>query len=184
METNVNASVKVTSKVINVKFLSLDFECMKAYNDEGHNRVQMKVTPVADTSNNTNNPLLAFVNTYTSNNVYSIVLNFDGVKGATGEDITQDEITAAVMAAVKKSNGIMPATLVTVPVACVLDVPTVYLAENGMAISVRTLCFAGIGDYEQIAVAQVRNRLTRQLNKGELVRELAAPTHDAKQSLD
>ena len=183
METNVNASVKVTSKVINVKFLSLDFDCMEAYNNEGHNRVQMKVTPVAETST-TNNPLLAFVNTYTSNNVYSIVLNFDGVKGATGEDITQDEITAAVMAAVKKSNGIMPATLVTVPVACVLDVPTVYLAENGMAISVRTLCFAGVGDYEQIAVAQVRNRLTRQLAKGDLVRELAAPSNDAKQSLD
>lgn len=183
METN--ASVKVTSKAINVKFLSLDFECMEAYNNEGHNRVQMRVTPIADTSNNTNNnALAALVATYTSNNVYSIVLNFDGVKGATGEDITQDEITAAVMAAVKKSNGIMPATLVTVPVACVLDVPTVYLAENGMAISVRTLCFAGIGDYEQIAVAQVRNRLTRQLNKGELVRELAAPSNDAKQSLD
>ena len=183
METNVNASVKVTSKVIDVKFLSLDFECMKAYNEDGHNRVQMRVTPVADTSD-INNPLAAFVASYTSNSVYSIVLNFDGVKGATGEDITQDEITAAVMAAVKKSNGIMPATLVTVPVACVLDVPTVYLAENGMAISVRTLCFAGVGDYEQIAVAQVRNRLTRQLNKGELVRELAAPSTNAKQSLD
>lgn len=183
METNVNASVKVTSKVINVKFLSLDFDCMKAYNDDGHNRVQMRVTPVADTSD-INNPLAAFVATYTSNNVYSIVLNFDGVKGATGGDITRDEITAAVMAAVKKSNGIMPATLVTVPVACVLDIPTVYLAENGMAISVRTLCFAGVGDYEQIAVAQVRNRLTRQLDKGELVRELAAPANDAKQSLD
>ena len=182
METN--ASVKVTSKVINVKFLSLDFDCMKAYNDEGHNRVQMRVTPVADTSNKDNNALAALVATYTSNSVYSIVLNFDGVKGATGEDITQDEITAAVMAAVKKSNGIMPATLVTVPVACVLDVPTVYLAENGMAISVRTLCFAGIGDYEQIAVAQVRNRLTRQLNRNELVRELAAPSNDAKRSLD
>ena len=181
METNAN--VKVTSKVINVKFLSLDFDCMKAYNDDGHNRVQMKVTPVADTSK-ANNALEAFVASYTSNNVYSIVLNFDGVKGATGEDITQDEITAAVMAAVKKSNGIMSATLVTVPVACVLDVPTVYLVENGMAISVRTLCFAGIGDYEQIAVAQVRNRLTRQLNKGELVRELAVSTNDAKQSLD
>ena len=181
METN--SSVKVTSKVINVKFLSLDFECMKAYNDEGHNRVQMRVTPVADTSD-ISNPLAAFVATYTSNNVYSIVLNFDGVKGATGEDITHDEITAAVMAAVKKSNGIMPATLVTVPVACVLDVPTVYLAENGMAISVRTLCFAGVGDYEQIAVAQVRNRLTRQLKKGDLVRELAAPANNAKQSLD
>lgn len=183
METNVNASVKVTSKAINVKFLSLDFECMESYNSDGHNRVQMRVTPVADTSD-INNPLAAFVTAHTSNNVYSIVLNFDGVKGATGEDITQDEITAAVMAAVKKSNGIMPATLVTVPVACVLDIPTVYLAENGMAISVRTLCFAGIGDYEQIAVAQVRNRLTRQLNKGELVRELAAPSNDAKQSLD
>lgn len=181
METNVN--VKVTSKVINVKFLSLDFECMSSYNSDGHNRVQMRVTPVTDVSD-ISNPLAAFVSAHTSNNVYSIVLNFDGVKGATGEDITQDEITAAVMAAVKKSNGVMPATLVTVPVACVLDVPTVYLAENGMAISVRTLCFAGIGDYEQVAIAQVRNRLTRQLNKGELVRELATHASDSKQSLD
>lgn len=181
METNAN--VKVTSKVINVKFLSLDFDCMKSYNDEGHNRVQMRVTPVADTSD-INNPLAAFVAAHTSNNVYSIVLNFDGVKGATGEDVTQDEITAAVMAAVKKSNGVMPATLVTVPVACILDVPTVYVAETGMAISVRTLCFAGIGDYEQIAVAQVRNRLTRQLNHGDMVREIATPASDGKQSLD
>lgn len=180
METNAN--VKVTSKVINVKFLSLDFDCMQSYNDEGHNRVQMRVTPVADTSD-INNPLAAFVTAHTSNNVYSIVLNFDGVKGATGEDITQDEITAAVMAAVKKSKGIMPATLVTVPIACVLDVPTVYVAETGMAISVRTLCFAGIGDYEQVAVAQVRNRLTKQLNHGDMVRELATKADD-KQSLD
>ena len=80
METN--ASVKVTSKAINVKFLSLDFECMEAYNNEGHNRVQMRVTPVADTSKNENNALAALVATYTSNSVYSIVLNFDGVKGA------------------------------------------------------------------------------------------------------
>ena len=173
-------SVKVTSKVVNVKFLSLDFECMKSYNDEGHNRVQMRVTPVADVTD-IDNPLNAFVASYTSNNVYSIVLNFDGVKGASG-DISQEEITAAVMAAVKKANGIMQATLVTIPISCVLDVPTVYLAENGMAISVRTLCFAGVGDYEQIAVAQVRNRLARQLNKGELVRELA--TNDAKQAFD
>lgn len=163
-------TLKITSKVVNAKFIGLDFDCMTEYNNaaEGRKRVQARFTAVAS-NDATENALTAFFKAHVSNSVYSVILSFDNVKGATGQLITDAEITAQVNALIKQAGDIVPLTIVSVPVSCVSDYTDVWDVDTGIRISQRTIAFIGVNaSYEAIAEGQVRNRIARQLSDGTL----------------
>ena len=159
-----------TMNVVNAKLTALDFTCMDEYNKvNGTKRVQARFAAVAD-GNNEDNALTAVLRAHTSTQVYTIVLNYDGVKGVNGQPITDAEIKASIDAAIAQCDGIVPLTVVTVPLSVVSDYSDLYTTD-GKRISQQTLAFVGVGDYLVTAENAVRAQVARRVASGAFLTE-------------
>ena len=166
--------MEVTSKVINAKLEQVDTASMDEFNKlvEGRKRVRLVFSALSENTNNANdNTFLSFCATHTSNALYSVILNFDGMKNAKGLLLSDDEVTALIWSEAQKANNVLPLTVVTVPVSCALEgVDALYTAQ-GIRVSVRTLAYVGASDQTATALASVASRLQRDLTNGVLFKD-------------
>lgn len=176
----------VTSKVITAKLEQVDTTSMAEFNAaaEGRKRVRLVFSALSEDTNNTNdNSFLSFCAKHTSNALYSVILNFDGMKNAKGLLLSDDEITAIIWSEAQKANNVLPLTVVTVPVSCALEgVDALYTAQ-GIRVSVRTLAYVGASDQTATALASVTSRLQRDLASGVLFKDDPTATMTATQTV-
>ena len=166
--------MKVTSKVINARLEQVDVASMADFNAaaEGRKRVRLVFSALSENDNNTSeNTFLSFCAKHTSNALYSVILNFDGVKNAKGLLLSDDEVSAMIWAEAEKAGNVLPLTVVNVPVSCALDgVDALYTAQ-GIRVSVRTLAYVGANDQTATALASVAARLQRDIANGVLFKD-------------
>lgn len=154
-----------TMNVVNARLQSLDFDCMAEYNKANNaKRVQARFVATNDKCE-TDNALTALLRAHTTTQIYTIVLNFDGVKGVSGQPITDAEIKASIDAAVKECNGVVPLTVVTVPLSVVCEHADLYTVD-GKRISQQVIAFVGVGDYLVTAENAVRAQVTKRIASG------------------
>ena len=166
-----------TMNVVNAKLVGLDFECMKDYNDANHaKRVQARFSAVTE-ENTEDNALTALLRAHTSTQLYTIVLNYDGVKGISGQPITDAEIKASIDAAVAQCNGVVPLTVVTVPLSVICEHDDLYTTD-GKRISQQTIAFVGVGDYLITAENAVRAQVAKRIASGAFLTENPTVTAD------
>lgn len=166
--------LQVSSKVINARLEQVDTASMAAFNAaaEGRKRVRLVFSALSEDTNNTSdNSFLSFCASYSSNALYSVILNFDGMKNQKGLPLSDDEVVAMVWAEAKKANNVLPLTVVNVPVSCALEgVDALYTAQ-GIRVSVRTLAYVGASDQKTTALASVASRLQRDITNGVLFKD-------------
>lgn len=169
-----------TMNVVNARLQSLDFDCMAEYNKANNaKRVQARFVATNDKCE-TDNALTALLRAHTTTQVYTIVLNFDGVVGVSGQPITDAEIKASIDAAVKECNGVVPLTVVTVPLSVVSDYTDVY-TEDGKRISQQVIAFVGVGDYLVTAENAVRAQVAKRIASGAFLTENPTATTEGAQ---
>lgn len=166
--------LQVSSKVINARLEQVDTASMAEFNAaaEGRKRVRLVFSALSEDANNTSdNSFLSFCASHSSNALYSIILNFDGMKNQKGLPLSDDEVTAMVWAEAEKANNVLPLTVVNVPVSCALEgVDALYTAQ-GIRVSVRTLAYIGTADQKAIALTSVASRLQRDITNGVLFKD-------------
>lgn len=154
-----------TMNVVNARLQSLDFDCMAEYNKANNaKRVQARFVATNDKCDE-DNALTALLRAHTTTQIYTIVLNFDGVVGVSGQPITDAEIKASIDAAVKECNGIVPLTVVTVPLSVVCEYEDLYTTD-GKRISQQVIAFIGVGDYLVTAENAVRAQVAKRIASG------------------
>lgn len=167
-----------TTNVVNAKLIGLDFTCMDEYNKANNvKRVQARFSAIVEGTNE-DNALTALLRSHTSTQIYTIVLNYDGVKGVSGQPITDAEIKASIDAAIAQCDGIVPLTVVTVPISSVSDHEDVYTTD-GKRISQQTIAFVGVGDYQITAENAVRAQVARRIASGAFLTENPTATTGA-----
>ena len=166
--------LQVSSKVINARLEQVDCASMAEFNSaaEGRKRVRLVFSALSENDNNTSeNSFLSFCASHTSNALYSVILNFDGVKNTKGLPLSDDEVTAMVWAEAQKANNVLPLTVVNVPVSCALDDVDALYTQQGIRVSVRTLAYVGSADQTATALASVASRLQRDIANGVLFKD-------------
>ena len=164
----------VTSKVITAKLEQVDTTSMAEFNAavEGRKRVRLVFSALSEDANTTNdNTFLSFCAQHTSNSLYSVILNFDGVKNSKGLALSDDEVTAQIWAEAEKAHNVLPLTVVNVPVSCALEGVDALYTQQGIRVSVRTLAYVGASDQTATALASVASRLQRDLANGVLFKD-------------
>lgn len=173
--------LQVSSKVINARLEQVDTASMAEFNAaaEGRKRVRLVFSALSEDTNNTSdNSFLSFCASHSSNALYSVILNFDGMKNQKGLPLSDDEVAAMVWAEAEKANNVLPLTVVNVPVSCALEgVDALYTAQ-GIRVSVRTLAYIGTADQKATALTSVASRLQRDITNGVLFKDdpIAAAT--------
>lgn len=166
--------LQVSSKVITAKLEQVDTVSMAEFNAavEGRKRVRLVFSALSENDNNaSDNTFLSFCASHSSNALYSVILNLDGMKNTKGLPLSDDEVTAMVWAEAQKANNVLPLTVVTVPVSCALEgVDALYTAQ-GIRVSVRTLAYVGASDQTATALASVTSRLQRDIANGVLFKD-------------
>ena len=166
--------LQVISKVITARLEQVDTESMAEFNSavEGRKRVRLVFSALSENDNSTsNNSFLSFCAAHTSNSLYSVILNLDGIKNTKGLLLSDDEVAAMVWAEAEKANNVLPLTIVTVPISCALDgVDALYTAQ-GIRVSVRTLAYVGASDHTATALTSVASRLQRDIANGILFKD-------------
>lgn len=157
--------MKATSKIINATFVEMDWESMREYNeDKGTYRCRVTFSECSETNTGETNSALTFLQSVTSGNLYSIVVNLDSEQFGKTEDEKSDTFKKAMT----DDNGKLipiPLTVVTVT----LD--QTYYTEDGLPIDVRKIAYVGTDDKEDTAIASVTRRLAKQLENGELSKD-------------
>lgn len=154
-----------TMNVVNARLQSLDFDCMAEYNKANNaKRVQVRFVATNDKCDE-DNALTALLRAHTTTQIYTIILNFDGVTGVSGQPITDAEIKASIDAAVKECNGVVPLTVVTVPLSVVCEYEDLYTTD-GKRISQQIIAFIGVGDYLVTAENAVRVQVAKRISSG------------------
>lgn len=164
----------VTSKVITAKLEQVDTASMAEFNAavEGRKRVRLVFSALSEDANTANdNTFLSFCAQHASNSLYSVILNFDGMKNQKGLPLSDDEVTAMVWAEAQKANNVLPLTVVNVPVSCALDGVDALYTQQGIRVSVRTLAYVGSADQTATALASVASRLQRDIANGVLFKD-------------
>lgn len=176
----------VTSKVITAKLEQVDTTSMAEFNAamEGRKRVRLVFSALSEDTNNMNdNSFLSFCAQHTSNSLYSVILNLDGIKNTKGLPLSDDEVVTMVWAEAEKAKNMLPLTVVNVPVSCALEgVDALYTAQ-GIRVSVRTLAYVGTADQTATALASVASRLQRDLANGILFKDDPTATTTATQTI-
>lgn len=165
--------LQVTSKVITARLEQVDTASMAEFNAaaEGRKRVRLVFSALSENDNNTSNTFLSFCSKHASNALYSVILNFDGVKNAKGLLLSDDEVSALIWTEAEKAGNVLPLTVVNVPVSCALEgVDALYTAQ-GIRVSVRTLAYVGASDQTATALASVTARLQRDIANGVLFKD-------------
>lgn len=166
--------LQVSSKVINAKLEQVDIASMSEFNAmvEGRKRVRLVFSALSDNADNTSdNTFLSFCASHSSNALYSVILNFDGMKNQKGLPLSDDEVTAMVWAEAQKANNVLPLTVVNVPVSCALEGVDALYTQQGIKVSVRTLAYVGASDHTATALASVASRLQRDIANGVLFKD-------------
>lgn len=157
--------MKATSKIINATFVEMDWESMREYNeDKGTYRCRVTFSECSETNTGETNSALAFLQSVTSGNLYSIVVNLDSEQFGK----TEEEKTETFKKAMTDENGKLipiPLTVVTVT----LD--QTYYTEDGLPIDVRKIAYVGTDNKEDTAIASVTRRLAKQLENEELFKD-------------
>ena len=177
--------IRVTSKVITARLEQVDTASMADFNAaaEGRKRVRLVFSAISENSDVTENSFLSFCAKHTSNALYSVILNFDGVKNAKGLLLSDDEVSAMIWAEAEKAGNVLPLTVVNVPVSCALDgVDALYTAQ-GIRVSVRTLAYVGANDQTATALASVTARLQRDIANGVLFKDDPTATATTTQNI-
>lgn len=166
--------LQVSSKVITARLEQVDTASMAEFNAaaEGRKRVRLVFSALSENDNNASeNTFLSFCSKHASNALYSVILNFDGVKNAKGLLLSDDEVSALIWAEAEKAGNVLPLTVVNVPVSCALEgVDALYTAQ-GIRVSVRTLAYVGASDQTATALASVTSRLQRDIANGILFKD-------------
>lgn len=159
---NKRKKMKATSKVINATFVEMDWESMREYNeDKGTYRCRVTFSECSETNTGETNTALAFLQSVTSGNLYSIVVNLDSNQFGK----TEEEKTDTFKKAMTDEDGkVIPIPLTVVTV--VLD--KTYFTAEGLPIDVRKIAYVGTDDKEETAIASVTRRLAKQLENEEL----------------
>ena len=159
---NERKKMKATSKVINATFVEMDWESMREYNeDKGTYRCRITFSECSETNTGETNTALAFLQSVTSGNLYSIVVNLDSDQFGK----TEEEKTDTFKKAMTDEDGkVIPIPLTVVTV--VLD--KTYFTAEGLPIDVRKIAYVGTDDKEETAIASVTRRLAKQLENEEL----------------
>lgn len=154
--------MKATSKTINATYVQMDWESMREYNEEKNTfRCRVTFSEVSKTDEGETNTALAFLQSVTSGNMYSIVVNLDSDQF--GKD--EDEKSETFESAMKDENGkLIPIPLTIVSVA--LD--KTYYTETGLPVDMRKIAYIGTDDHEEQAIASVTRRLNKQIEDEEL----------------
>ena len=154
--------MKATSKVINATFVEMDWESMREYNEEKNTyRCRITFSECSETNTGETNTALAFLQSVTSGNLYSIVVNLDSDTFGKSEE----EKTETFKKAMTDEDGkVIPIPLTVVTVA--LD--KTYFTAEGLPIDVRKIAYVGTDDKEETAIASVTRRLAKQLENEEL----------------
>ena len=154
--------MKATSKIINATFVEMDWESMREYNeDKGTYRCRVTFSECSETNTGETNTALAFLQSVTSGNLYSIVVNLDSDQFGK----TEEEKTDTFKKAMTDEDGkVIPIPLTVVTV--VLD--KTYFTAEGLPIDVRKIAYVGTDDKEETAIASVTRRLAKQLENEEL----------------
>ena len=154
--------MKATSKVINATFVEMDWESMREYNEEKNTyRCRITFSECSETNTGETNTALAFLQSVTSGNLYSIVVNLDSDTFGKSEE----EKTETFKKAMTDEDGkVIPIPLTVVTVA--LD--KTYFTVDGLPIDVRKIAYVGTDDKEETAIASVTRRLAKQLENEEL----------------
>ena len=166
--------MNVTSKVITAKLEQVDTTSMEEFNKlvEGRKRVRLVFSALSENDNNTSdNTFLSFCAAHTSNSLYSVILNLDGMKNTKGLPLSDDEAAAMVWAEAEKAHNVLPLTVVSVPVSCALEGVDALYTQQGIRVSVRTLAYVGTADQTATALASVASRLQRDLANGVLFKD-------------
>ena len=177
--------IRVTSKVITARLEQVDTASMADFNAaaEGRKRVRLVFSAISENSDVTENSFLSFCAKHTSNALYSVILNFDGVKNAKGLLLSDDEVSAMIWAEAEKAGNVLPLTVVNVPVSCALEgVDALYTAQ-GIRVSVRTLAYVGANDQTATALASVTARLQRDIANGVLFKDDPTATATTTQNI-
>lgn len=178
--------LQVTSKVITARLEQVDCESMADFNAaaEGRKRVRLVFSALSENDNNASeNTFLSFCAKHTSNALYSVILNFDGVKNAKNLLLSDDEVSAMIWAEAEKAGNVLPLTVVTVPVSCALEgVDALYTAQ-GIRVSVRTLAYVGAADQTATALASVASRLQKDIANGVLFKDDPTATATTTQNI-
>lgn len=154
--------MKATSKTINATYVQMDWDSMRDYNEEKNAfRCRITFSEVSKTDDGETNTALAFLQSVTSGNLYSIVVNLDSDQF--GKD--EDEKSKTFENAMKDENGkLIPIPLTIVSV--VLD--KTYYTETGLPVDMRKIAYIGTDDHEEQAIASITRRLSKQIEDGEL----------------
>lgn len=154
--------MKATSKTINATYVQMDWESMREYNEEKNTfRCRVTFSEVSKTNEGETNTALAFLQSVTSGNMYSIVVNLDSDQF--GKD--ENEKSETFESAMKDENGkLIPIPLTIVSV--VLD--KTYYTETGLPVDMRKIAYIGTDDHEEQAIASVTRRLNKQIEDEEL----------------
>lgn len=157
--------MKATSRVINAKFVEMDWKSMEPYNTENDTyRCRVIFSECSDTSDGSDNKALAFLQKVVSGNLYSVVINMDAKEFGENEDEKTKTFTDAMK---DESGNIIPIPLTVVSVA--LD--KTYYTEAGLPVDVRKIVYIGTDNHEEQAIASVTRRITKQIEDGELFAE-------------
>lgn len=162
--------MKATSKTISATFVEMDWESMREYNDAKNTfRCRVTFSEVSKTDEGETNTALAFLQSVTSGNLYSIVVNLDSEKF--GKD--EDEKSETFENAMKDKNG----KLIPVPLTIVsVSLGKTYYTSEGLPVDMRKIAYFGTDDHEEQAIASVTRRLAKQLDDDELFEN--APTKE------
>lgn len=154
--------MKAVSKIINATFVEMDWESMREYNEDKETyRCRVTFSECSDTKTGETNSALAFLQSVTSGNLYSIVVNLDSEQFGKTEEEKTDTFKKAMM---DKDGKLIPIPLTVVTVT--LD--QTYYTEDGLPIDVRKIAYVGTDNKEDTAIASVTRRLAKQLENEEL----------------
>ena len=165
--------LQVSSKVINSRLEQVDTTSMAEFNAaaEGRKRVRLIFSALSEGTTTSDNSFLSFCAKHTSNSLYSVILNFDGVKNAKGLLLSDDEVSTLIWTEAEKAGNVLPLTIVNVPISCALEgVDALYTAQ-GIRVSVRTLAYIGASDQTATALASVASRLQRDIANNVLFKD-------------
>ena len=154
--------MKATSKTISATFVEMDWESMRAYNEEKNTyRCRVTFSEVSKTDEGETNKALAFLQSVTSGNLYSIVVNLDSEQF--GKD--EEEKSETFENAMKDENG----KLIPIPLTIVsVSLGKTYYTNEGLPVDMRKIAYIGTDDHEEQAIASVTRRLAKQLEDEEL----------------
>lgn len=154
--------MKATSKTISATFVEMDWESMREYNETKNTfRCRVTFSEVSKTDEGETNTALAFLQSVTSGNLYSIVVNLDSEQFGKDEDEKSDTFIKAMH---DKNGKLIPIPLTIVSVS--LD--KTYYTNEGLPVDMRKIAYIGTDDHEEQAIASVTRRLAKQLEDEEL----------------